>query len=498
MYSAHWARSRTFKHFWAGAQGLLLLAGGIFLLAAGAWSGDRELNAMGAPIVLLGAGLVWISVATMPFRVYERGMTLTWVPFLKGLRMQEVLVPSGDIVRVELDRAPYGREGLHSISITYHDARGVEDWQRLDHRHVEDPMAVLRAIRDVAPDALDGEARTFLSEEHWRDARAATRETPGAHLPGVVGVHVLMALSVLIPFALAVLIGDFGTDTLGRGGLVVTALTIVLLATTAEYGRRVFLRAVEAGARLSGDRLALPRSTTLDALLYTRGWYRLSEVVEARRALDPVTYLPRGRLVFVTGEEAEVRPPLLDALECRSEFEVVEGRLLYRGKASPRGPPLVAKSWSMATLWLLLALLTYVLTLALVDALPPVWTLVIERALGGLAATVVVLYIALQLSTRVRAAARDRASARVVVGPGAIRAPQLPSPLLYVPRKSIRSIRVVRDLSGPHLVLESNRGIMHLSLDLAHDLIKEGYPLEDELGLVIGPPPARLPTLGFS
>ena len=451
---------------------------------------------MGAPLVLLGAGLVWIAVATMPFRVYERGMTLIWVPFLKGLEMEEVMVPAEDIVKVELTNAPYGTEALRSISVTYRDARGAHDWQHLDHRHVEDPMAVLRALQEIAPEALDEEASTLLTDEHWKDARAAARETSGAHLPGVVGVHVLMVLSLLLPFTIAVLYGEFGTSSLELGGLMVTAITIVLLAIAAEIGRQVFLGAVEAGARLSGDRLALPRSTTLDTLLYTRGWYRLSEVAGARRALDPITYLPRARLTLVTGEEVRVRPLLLDVLERRPEFERVGYRLSYRGRASPPGPSLVTKSWSMGFLWLLLALLTYVLTLALVDALPHVWTMRIEHVLAGLAVVAVALYAALQILTKVRAVARDLQSARVEVGIGAIRAPQLAPPLLYVPRKSIRSIRVVKDLSGPYLVLESNRGVMHLSLDLAYDLIEKGYPLEDELGLVVGPPPIRLPTLG--
>ena len=61
--------------------------------------------------VVLSVGFVMLSFRGMPFRVYERGVTMRTVSFRDGLAGREAFVPAGEIARVTYETTYYFKVG---------------------------------------------------------------------------------------------------------------------------------------------------------------------------------------------------------------------------------------------------------------------------------------------------------------------------------------------------------------------------------------------------
>ncbi len=61
--------------------------------------------------ILIAVILVALSFKSMPFRVYQRGVTMTRVPFRDGLAGRETFVPAGEIARVTYEGTYVPRGG---------------------------------------------------------------------------------------------------------------------------------------------------------------------------------------------------------------------------------------------------------------------------------------------------------------------------------------------------------------------------------------------------
>ena len=84
----------------------------------------------GCGLVLVAAGLVMAGIRTMPFRVYERGVTRTHVPLRDGLAGRETFVPAEEVRRVTWETFYYTSAGpthhfrFHLLDGTTYDVSG--------------------------------------------------------------------------------------------------------------------------------------------------------------------------------------------------------------------------------------------------------------------------------------------------------------------------------------------------------------------------------------
>jgi len=52
--------------------------------------------------LIIGFGIIIIEFKTMPFRIYEVGLTITSVPLLKGIQRREELIRNEDIISISI------------------------------------------------------------------------------------------------------------------------------------------------------------------------------------------------------------------------------------------------------------------------------------------------------------------------------------------------------------------------------------------------------------
>lgn len=149
---------------WVWILELLILAVGFFVVAVlfalpvlwfwddpdVGWPMRIVLLTMAGMFAYIGAWVAVGSVRTMPFRVYEGGVTDTYVPFRDGLAGREAFVPASKIEKVTWESRYLPKVGV-SYYYLFHRIDG-DDFST----SVKEPEEMTPLLRQVLPCPVEG------------------------------------------------------------------------------------------------------------------------------------------------------------------------------------------------------------------------------------------------------------------------------------------------------------------------------------------------------
>ena len=153
----------------------------------------------------------------MPPRIYEKGVTLVKVPFKKGYRKEEELVPFEKVVKVRMEDFGhhdfFGRE-KKIMTLVYTEEDGAERMQAINNwvEDEDDISPYVRAIHNIDPHLIDDEIMKFidpLSQDLER------YELPSFHPKRLVVAMVLTSIvvtSIIAIIGSAVLVAAGGLE----------------------------------------------------------------------------------------------------------------------------------------------------------------------------------------------------------------------------------------------------------------------------------------------
>jgi len=356
LYEPEWVLQRRHRESYIVHTGYALVVFGVVLVL---WSLAREGGDLDAFVLLgpwwlfivFGALLPIAGYKTMPFRVYQAGFTKFVVPLSRGLRGEEVLVPREAIRRVEIDSTMVENRLHRRIKISYIVGSQEEDLT-VPFEQTEDPMGVLVALGAMVPDAVDPGVLDFVGDED------PVVEMPGSVANAVAPYRYTLGLVAGMGVFLAVVLGSLmqasDPDSLTR--LLLTVLTASSAsALTLVLGNALAIQSIElmanADTRLVGDSIHMPEPFSNGLLLEVRPTVPLGEVVEVRRALDPMSMYHVGRVRLTNGETWNVPYQVFEGLSGRPGFEREGLALVNRGVGDVPGPPLAQVSMAKGVAW---------------------------------------------------------------------------------------------------------------------------------------------------
>lgn len=441
---------------------------------------------------IMGLFMMRMDLKAMPFRVYERGFTTTSVPFLWGLVGRERLVPWDRLEYVEVKSNVASEMANRYIEIEYRGKKGQEK-EVLSNQDVKDPLAVLMALYRTAPDKLDKGVYRYIG----REGEEPVVDVPLARTR-MTRMQRWMSVVMGLGFGLFIAVG-FGSSMLAHfleGGDVfwidaplVPGFIIFMLMIGAFAARMGYERLVESEARLEHGALVLPRDRVTGLFLRHREAVPLTEVTEARRALDGLHYYHKARLVTTGGRTLDVGHGVFEELERHPAFERHGAVLRNRRATSGDGGPILeldfVKLIAMAVALLMVATASAVAALRMEteeevapeDGAPSEmydWFMLVLMA----------VYMAFLLAIFVPRARRTRLAKDMLASDRGIHLPHAPARWRFVPSEEVERLWVKRWEFSYIIVLEA--GGRRITLPLAtHDKLREGgFRIEDEHGVL--------------
>jgi hypothetical protein len=380
LYEPQWARSRRFKHVERVVGWVLLAATGVaffvaplaviaVLMARGS-SLDLLVLAMfpasafvgGVMLIYVGFDKLKVEARIMPFRVYEKGITKIFVPSYKeGLERRESLIPFDRIRSVEVSRY-YHVSYLDDMKmeIRHVDDEGEEHTMTLMAEDVDEPLAVMTALRDHVPEALGEGLDPYMGPGGERNVVAhknayAPVDSSGVLSSTVAGLVVFCGLVMAI--ALAYTEYEYAAYFAGCYG----AYAILWVWLRLPVGKQTYLLRVKGKAVLTEEGIELPFGPSVATFLRRRRLVRFHEITEVRRVLDPRYYSHMAQVRTVSGERIMARNDVFETLCEHPDFDD-QGFVLFNQRIAPMGSgtPLVQASAPKVVLFLLVVPLPWI------------------------------------------------------------------------------------------------------------------------------------------
>jgi len=174
LYIEDWAQKRSFKFDHSTRPSLFFILLGIGIILLG-----NELESGAAVGVFMLIGLLFIffaltpliSILTiMPLAIYEKGLSMVWVPLSLGIRRKEVFVPWDRIDRVELGHHGFGSSITRDLKIIILDSTKEAPIRKqvLDYRVLSHPFTAMKLMIRYIPEKMESMCYTyFRGEEGW-------------------------------------------------------------------------------------------------------------------------------------------------------------------------------------------------------------------------------------------------------------------------------------------------------------------------------------------
>jgi hypothetical protein len=325
---------------------LMIGIGGLFLLWAIA---KGELFALLVSIfcIVFGSLFIWVTLSTMPLRIYKGGFTETSVNLFLGLLRKERVVPIECLNKVSLVKGEQGGIDVYTVQIDYMTDIGDEGTIYLDHDDIDDPMAMLLALKAARPEAMDETTDMFVgpgaAEEvytvedcHWRRQKR-----------GGLGMGSLIFMAIAVHTAYVVNPGFRLFMTLEDAFIIgMISFAIVFLVGVSAYAHRNDYKEVfETSARVENGYLVAVAPIVDRIFANCRQRVPLNEIRVAHKCLDKVSFFHKTRIDMVSGETLELPYQVFDVLESEERFERRGFDLVNVGDVANKGKLVSSYGW---------------------------------------------------------------------------------------------------------------------------------------------------------
>lgn len=492
LYQPKWAGERRYKSgrevYMDGillAMGLLLVGLGVFMMFVDTLG--LMLVGIGLMIVFMGYASARSKVRRMPFRMYERGVTLTEVPFGQGWRRRETLVPYEMVERVHVESTTFQGIGIKNLKASHLGPGGETQDIDIGFEEPDNPLDVMVVFREMTPDKLDKSLDRYVGPDAVDTVIPVPFEDRGGSMRhDASGIIMPTAMMLFMAVLGGVLMGATGADPLGFLFSLVfqVIMYIVFIGMASWLTVRGFLSSVGDNVSVQGDRLVLPRSTLYRLYADTRPTLPLAEVAQVRKALDHYFFGHKAVLVTTAGERVVTRHRLFEQLKDHPWFER-DGFVLENRRATRvAGRPLVSiNRWKGFALALSMLLLSILVGLAMGEGgevFFGMWDSYGVYVILAFMAIMLPIYIVARALMAKRAARGEgiMASDRGLMMPDPSGVPR------WMPRTDVRSAVVKKDGLGPYIELRTVEGMDKYPLSISEKLEQAGIPVVDDLGLV--------------
>jgi hypothetical protein len=415
-------------------------------------------------------------LARMPFRVFEHAVALNHVGVLDGLLRRPIHIPLEMILGAEVVRTKVRGAQVPVIAIGYEMGGGATRRLIVDYSDVEDPLAVIRALRIAVPERM-GPVMTSLARQDAPSMEGVpffvkAEDEPSRHASTPNEVLTFSLPMVGIASFMAIIIGS---PWRVLAGLALCSAAVLLAWYLVWLGRRNYAWTWRYGAALEGDAIVLPASALRSILQFYRSRIQLAEVREVRESLGPVFYDRLGTVVMANDEEFLISRSLLDGLAShpafRREGQVLHNTLPVRGGG--RGLVTTRSAGIIGTVLALLAIPSF----AIVFGGDIERVFMLEAGLPALASagmTVALVVIAVLLAFLLSYAYRMYRGKRLrVVGRDLI-VPSLLGGSLVIPQEVVLSVE--RTVRLPATIeLFTVMGVVSVSTHASKELTRAGH-----------------------
>jgi hypothetical protein len=306
---------------------------------------ERYAMMMGGMILgglVLSIYLIAKELKCMPFRVYERGITVIEVPVMSGLFRREILVPEERIVSVRMRNNVSGTHKIHSIIVKYTEEDGTAQVLEVD---TEDPLSVLMALEKVVSDRVDDGARELLDPE--RASEEVVQEGKTSRSPYEPIPYLSLFLLAGIGFIIALLLYRFSNISEKSGVslhlVVVSTIAIGVFYAMGHFTARNAYPSLFDGPNVRAKEDGLEVQVPFVLRLLVRAPMRLpyDRVRRARRYIRGRSFRPMYQMLAGWGGPISISSSLFREIAHRPEFERRGFELVNTGTPSQESEPLV-------------------------------------------------------------------------------------------------------------------------------------------------------------
>ena len=492
LYEPEWASKMRFDDIMKLALGMIVIALGPIMMAMDAYFPPSQTPMGGGPIltvislfIIVMGLLLFIPVAKkMPFRIYSKGFTLPMASSVKnGILRRETFIPIETLESVEVETRSLMGFAIHSISIKYERLLGREEVLNLDYSDVDDPLAVMLALKAVVPTKLGKSLDPYLgpgAEDRVLSVPLMDRGSSKSER-GVVQISGLLLFTAVIS-GLAMGGAGFSTRSVVLCLGLIIAMSLVFIPFTQFLARRQALGAFGAGARLAGDAITYPVPRGPRMLIRVRASLPLAEVVVVRKVLDPLFYGHKAIIVTAIGERLSTGYGVFQSLMPHPDFQRFGFELRNTRASGAPGPPMAALSWERG---LAQGLGSVLLALLVGLATGPYG----RGALGSmravlpyLAMAALAVFIPIMVLLYIQVFRRDALGNGLLATEEGITLPVPREGTRWLPSGMVTGITTARDYLGVHIKLETAMGTFRLPLKSAERLQAAGYVVDDPMG----------------
>jgi parallel beta-helix repeat protein len=435
--------------------------------------------AIALTMVLLALWAIMGVKLKLPFKIYQHGITMTTVPFSDALFRRETVIPFERIRRISSEQPKFKGVAVPRLRIEYLDEQGDEKELRLDSSDIDRPLTVIRALKEAVPGKIDGSVEPFLTLED----EAAIGKAAYADLRTAEGLSESL-FPVYIVLMFTMMMGTmFGIDAIlveNYVTLVYSGIMLLVLLVMYFFARWRVRAIMEESSvvGVSGVSVSQPPWTIM--VVRVRNEIPFHEIMEVRATLERVFYLPKAELVTVRDERFVVSRRVMNRLRGQPEFEDGGFVLTNRDPVDTGLGRIIRPAKYMMALvggamvgwpWLMFALTR-----------PFEF---IEMELFMLIAFILMMgvFFPFMMIAGRRMRKRDQLTEDVRVTPHEIIIPAAKKGPKRIAAVEIQGISVRAWSFAPHLRVWTDRGKVDLSLNLAGDLLRNGYSIEDDYGL---------------
>jgi len=275
-------------------------------------------------LIFLVAFTGWfvISYKSMPFRIYNAGITKPFVPLSNGLRGEEVLIPFEQVKTLGIQTNLVDADQQRSLRLTYEQSPGRTE-AIVFSGYSEDLMPIIDAIYQTAPSKIDSTLNDYVGPGAERKIISIPNNGPADVRGGSGQYYFLLGSAIAINLVWCLVLVS-GSSSLGVF-LYAWALgggfgSLIILSGYIRFSNSA-KATIEMCGRIEGDRLVCPVPLVYRLFGNVRPYIPVEEITEVRKSVDPRTLGHMADVRTTGGEELRLRYNVFASLMGTPGFE---------------------------------------------------------------------------------------------------------------------------------------------------------------------------------
>ena len=475
LYIEEWAtKGKKFRKLDDLVMGAIVMLMGIIVVGIGIATltlvGIIMLSGMGFIVVLLGYQMYGMSVRSMPFTVYERGITHCKVSFRHGQKRQEEFIPWNRIRRVDLTDSFV----VKSMTLTFHKGKAMP----LTYSNLSDPLEVMILFQSYIPEKIGESFSRYIGTGDERNFVSYPFPNRQADQRWV------MPLMFSLMFTLAV--GFFiGRVLAGRMQAIAIPLVASIFMPMSLFF--IWLTVVKLDVRSQDQQIAYHAQAISGGVFFPRTiigsftrdfidpipWSRIRAV---RLKLDPVFYSHQGEIQLTSGKTYRVPYKVYRSMVSREGFRSTRTGYLNTDPA-PLADPVIRVSGRKLKVFL------FLLHLPILPAMLIGWNPTILDVSSASCAGMIILFFlcvsAMPLLRYLKARKGELLTKGLTISEKYVSFPGDQGARTSIRREYIKGVRVVADRSHPFCEMITAKDTFKFSVGSVEIFMNAGIEVEN-------------------